>query len=215
MKRHWKVAGALGALALFAGSASAQIVGSAHDFTVLSGPNANYAFQTRTSNVCGTCHAAHNAIATDAPLWVHTLSTATYTLYSSATMNAVPQQPVGVSRACLSCHDGTVAVNSVRGVIATGGTVTGPVLITGGDGLIGTNIADDHPISITYNETADPGLRAKSLVGAEKFPLYGPGKDQVECGSCHDPHLPGASGLFFRSYNTTTYRSRCQVCHIK
>ena len=189
--------------------ASAQVVGSAHDFTVLSGPT-NYAFQTRSSNTCGTCHTIHNALSQDAPLWIHTTTSATFTPYSSVTMNAVAGQPVSVSRACLSCHDGTVAVNSVNGTIGTGGLVTGPVFI-GGAAALGTDLSDDHPISIQYD--ADPAMKPMATVQGI-FPLYGASQNQVECGTCHDPHVPGTNGLFFRTY-PTSYRSRCLVCHNK
>lgn len=210
MRTLLKTGVAVVALAAAASAVSAQVVASAHDFTTLSGP-ANYAFQTRSSNICGTCHTIHNALSQDAPLWIHTTTTATFTPYSSATMNAVPGQPVSVSRACLSCHDGTVAVNSVNGTVATGGSVTGPIFI-GGAALLGTDLSNDHPISIPY-DAGDPDMNPLATVQGI-FPLYGPSKNQVECGSCHDPHTPGTNGLFFRTV-PTAYRSRCVVCHNK
>lgn len=210
MRKLLKIAVAVVTLGAAATSLSAQVVASAHDFTVLSGP-LNYAFQTRSSNICGTCHTIHNALSQDAPLWIHTTTTATFTPYSSATMNAVAGQPVSVSRACLSCHDGTVAVNSVNGTIGTGGIVSGPVFI-GGAALIGTDLSNDHPISISY-DAGDPDMNPLATVQGI-YPLYGASKNQVECGTCHDPHTPGSNGLFFRP-TPTTYRSRCIVCHNK
>ena len=81
--------------------------------------------------------------------------------------------PVGsVSMACLSCHDGTQAMDNVinapgsGGVIADGGGVdgrafawTGPTVDTatgrmtnGGDriSMLGTDLSNDHPIGIQY-----------------------------------------------------------------
>jgi hypothetical protein len=199
----------VGALLLVASAASAQVVGSHHDFTVLSGPNEDFAFYTRSSATCATCHAIHNAMSTDAPLWDHTFSTATYTVYTSPTMNAVASQPVGVSRACLSCHDGTVAVNSVAGEIVTGGQVAGPVMITG-EAMIGTDLSGTHPISIAY-DAGDTDLNPMATVQGI-FPLYGPTENMVECGSCHDPHFAGGRAT---RPTPTEYRSRCIVCHNK
>src|SRR3990172_716737 len=71
-----------------------------------------------TSEVCVFCHTPHGG-ATDvaggaAPLWNRNLSTATYTLYTSPNFDAINHgQPDGVSKACLSCHDGTVAFDSL------------------------------------------------------------------------------------------------------
>jgi len=224
-----RVIAALGVLAIAASAASAQtpgpntVVGSWHDFTTAGAPKdtaadgtvlKTYGFYTRSSAVCSSCHTAHNAISQDAPLWIHDATGATFTPYWSATMNSIPGQPGGVTRACLGCHDGTVAINAVNGATITGGTVTGEIFIDPAYSL-GANLADDHPVSMTYDETADPGLRAKSLVAAQNYPLYGGNKDQVECGSCHNPHAPGTNGLFFRNYNTATYKSRCLVCHNK
>jgi len=202
-------------LALGASSAAAQVVGSAHDFTTTSGP-AGFAFYTRSSGTCSACHTAHNAASTDAPLWMHSTTAATFDAYSSPTMNAVAGQPVGVSRACLSCHDGTVAVNSLwnghADSVYVGGTVTGAVYITGERGLIGTDLTDDHPVSVQY-DAGDPDMNDLTTVQGI-FPLYGASRNMVECGSCHDPHTPGSNGLFFRA-TPATYRSRCLVCHNK
>lgn len=63
--------------------------------------------------VCVYCHTPHGA-ATNAPLWNRTLpATGNYTPYSSTTMDTIVGQPDGISLACLSCHDGTIAVDSI------------------------------------------------------------------------------------------------------
>src|SRR5579862_9208352 len=62
---------------------------------------------------CIYCHAPHSANGNMAPLWNQTLSTSTYTTYTSTTYanKNNPQMPLGSdSGLCLSCHDGTVAV---------------------------------------------------------------------------------------------------------
>ena len=119
----------------------AQITGSSHDFSGQSwnpgGANAE---------ICVVCHTPHNANTSvvNAPLWNHALSaTATYTMYSSATMNAVTTgQPDGSSKLCLSCHDGTVALENF------GGVTSGTHLMTGNAAVgSGANLSNDHPIS--------------------------------------------------------------------
>jgi hypothetical protein len=77
--------------------------------------------------------------------------------------------PVGsISMACLSCHDGTQAMDNVinapgsGGVVADGGgndgrawtwtgsTVNAAGRLSGGAALIGTDLSNDHPIGIQY-----------------------------------------------------------------
>jgi nitrate reductase cytochrome c-type subunit len=208
------------AAAIIASSATASaqtVVGSTHDF--YGGPNTSYNFYSLSRQVCSACHTAHNAIATDAPLWNHTASVGPWTMYTdqtSATLdNVVAGTPQGVSKACLGCHDGTVAINSVRGQIVTNANVPAAVFIQPGtDPYIGTDLTDDHPISITYDNTVDPGLFDPSTV-TPYFPLYGLNKNQVECGSCHDPHTPGGGGLYLRGYTASGKQTRCLVCHNK
>lgn len=162
------------------------IVGTDHDFSTTGWAG---------GQICIACHTPHNSntTVTNAPLWNHAVTTATFTLYSSSTLNATMAQPAGVSKLCLSCHDGTVAVNSF------GGT-TGTQMITGGANLT-NNLANDHPIGFTYNTAlatsdgslADPsagsvtigsGTQTKTGTIAATM-LYG---GQMECASCHDVH---------------------------
>ncbi len=162
------------------------ITGSAHDFTSSAWSG---------GRICVACHTPHKSDTSvaDAPLWNHSNSTASYTLYSSPTMNATTTQPGGGSKLCLSCHDGTVAVNSFGGV-------TGTSMISAKNNL-GTNLKSSHPIGFTYDTalaTADGSLHdpaAKSVtIGSgtqtktgtiASVLLYG---GKMECDSCHDVH---------------------------
>ncbi|MFQ6613780.1 MAG: cytochrome C, partial [Fidelibacterota bacterium] len=124
------------------------ITGSEHDF---SSENWN-----SSGEICIVCHTPHNAdnAVSSAPLWNHQVTSATFTLYSSGTLDATVGQPDGVSKLCLSCHDGTVAIDNF------GGNTNGLQMIGAGEKL-GTDISDDHPISITYDATlasSDGGL---------------------------------------------------------
>ncbi|MCP5103244.1 MAG: cytochrome C, partial [bacterium] len=140
--------------------------------------------------ICLPCHTPHNADPygdniTDAPLWNHDADmTTVYTLYSSPTMNVAPEQPRGISKLCLSCHDGVIALDSFGG--ATGGT---PI---SGDAMLDTTLADDHPISIEWVHQLE--IRSGQCMSCHSvhpnafisvLPFF---DGYVECASCHDVH---------------------------
>lgn len=160
---------------MFSG-AGAEIAGSAHDFT-LTGWSAG--------KLCDACHTPHNADASVSdyvPLWNHENSTQVYTVYASSTMNYTPGQPGGVSKLCLSCHDGTIAVDSFGGM--TGSTfLTGPAAVGSGG-----NLANDHPIGVEWHhQTAYPNCVNQCHFGDRKVEFFGL-TNTVECASCHDAH---------------------------
>ena len=167
-------------------SLAGTITGSAHDFTSQAWSG---------GRICVACHAPHktDTTITDAPLWNHANSNATYTLYSSPTLNATIAQPGGGSTLCLSCHAGTVAVNSFGGV-------TGTTMISSANNL-GTNLKASHPIGFTYNTALatsdgslfDPATKTVTIGSGTQtrtgtvnsLLLYG---GKMECDSCHDVH---------------------------
>lgn len=193
-------------LVLIAGVAGAQITGSEHDFS---------AQGWGTNEICQPCHTPHNAsTALPVVLWNHEVTTASYTLYSSPTMNATTGQPDGVSKACLSCHDGTVALDSFGGSPGST-TISGPA-------NFGTDLSNDHPVSFTYNNalaTADGGLHPPTTttsglggtISADM--LFGLSSDQVECASCHDVH--NAANLQSLLLKSNAGSALCLTCHAK
>lgn len=202
------------ALLLPATEPSAAITGSAHDFS---------AYGWSGGRVCIVCHTPHGADKTvaDAPLWNHAVTTATYSLYSgSSTLNATLGQPTGVSKLCLSCHDGTVAIDSYGG---NTGTTTVDTINTAAN--VGTDLADDHPISFTYDsalaaadgELVDPAADGDSdpnTVGlaAPYLPLY---NGNMQCASCHDVHNTVSAGNPSLLLKTTAGSAICLTCHQK
>ena len=201
------------ALALTFQLASAgTITGSAHDFSSDSWSG---------GQICVACHAPHNTstAVTAAPLWNHALSTQTYTLYSTSTLNSTPGQPAGVSKLCLSCHDGTVAVNSFGGA-------TGSTFVTGNENL-GIDLSNDHPIGITYDAalvTADGALNptstavtigsgGKTRVGTIATNMLYAGK--LECSSCHDVHNTFTAASTKLLKVTSAASALCTTCHSK
>ena len=189
-----------GLLAAAQGATAGQIVGSAHDFSSKG---------WGSSEICIFCHAPHNNanVAGDV-LWNHALSTATYTLYSSPSMNATVTQPGGVSKLCLSCHDGTVAIDSY-------GARTGTNFVTGGKNL-GTNFSNDHPIGITYDAalvTADGTLKATTTAvtigtGAQTpVVLYFIGEGRYRASSFQEVALDTAQLTWDYATSTSNYES--------
>jgi len=171
---------------------------------------------TSESQICVFCHTPHNAnIVVVPPLWNRELSSLTYTTYTSASMDAVTNQPGGTSKLCLSCHDGTLAIGTV-GVLNNTGPVTvsmtgtnagaippGLGELTGYTRDLGIDLSNDHPISFTYDATLasnDGDLRtppvvegstpvvANRIVGVVPRPLFPLDGDQMQCTTCHDPH---------------------------
>ncbi len=208
MKRY-KLFFTLIALFAFANFSFGQITGSGHDFSSNAWAN---------NEICIVCHTPHNGTATaNAPLWNRQLSSVgSYTLYSSPTFDAAGSvvDPVGSStsnsRLCLSCHDGTVALENF------GGTTTGSAYVPG-YANVGTNISNDHPISFTYDPalaTTDGGLydptTRPALGGTISSTMLFSG--QLECASCHDVH-DNINGSFLRMSNTGS--ALCLTCHNK
>ena len=146
------------------GIAMAGVVGSKHDLTTGGGAQATTA---ATDQVCVFCHTPHGS-ATDAPvpLWNKVLgSGAGYTQYSTLqtpTFDSTEAANVGsVSLACLSCHDGTQAMDVVINSPGSGGYNAGGAQIdlSNIDVMDPTGIpvpnlqqdlTDDHPISMQY-----------------------------------------------------------------
>lgn len=187
------------------------------------------------SQVCAFCHTPHAATSGMTPLWNRARSNATYTTYTSSSLDAQAiqgtlDQPGGSSKLCLSCHDGTLAIGNVNVLGGQGsmtpGTISIPMTGTGTGGVmsdgsgtasgftrnLGINLTNDHPISLNYTSalaTRDGELRAVdanqkwppgngAVIGVRTsgyrpaVPLEATGTGgvgQVQCGTCHDPHL--------------------------
>ena len=120
-----------------------------------------------SAEICIYCHTPHGG-GTDAPLWNRLDSpTATYTLYDSRTFDATITQPTGVSKACLSCHDGALGMNQLINLAGSGlGTPVanlGDIKIGDLTGLndareIGVDLSNDHPVSMQYDTALSPGI---------------------------------------------------------
>lgn len=215
------------------------------------------AMKGSTDEICIYCHTPHGgkkAIQDDtAPLWNRAYTPGTFTLYASYTLDATPSQPTSVSKACLSCHDGTLGLNQLINN-AGPGSGTNPAVdpnpiggasSTNNMALIGTDLRDDHPVSIVYNDAKSygtgaaigtdshaagfrnattSGTRPVIVNGSITLPLYGTdtATGKVECASCHDPHeersKTGASDPTKSVYFLRVANdgsALCLTCHLK
>jgi hypothetical protein len=206
----------LGVVLLASTAQAAKVADIANTLHNLSAKGPGTVKATSESQICVFCHTPHGAEnAPGTPLWNRKLSGATYTPYRSSSIDAnideLAKGPGGLSRLCLSCHDGTMAIGSVNVLagqanasIAMTGTGPGGTMppgagtTTGFTRNLGTDLTNDHPISFTYDAnvaTLDGELRPPdgTLVGTRtagaprpKLPLEA---GQMQCTTCHDPHL--------------------------
>ncbi len=185
-------------------SALAGIEGSAHDFSPES---------WSMGEICLPCHTPHNSDTTvsSAALWNHAVTTSTFEIYSSPTMDVTPGQPGGVSRLCLSCHDGTVALDSFGGNMGS--------IFVSGDADLTTDLSDDHPVGMLWDHsTVTPPARPDtcsichnvSVPGVVISELSFP-EGMVECSTCHDPHNGANEEHLLRITNANS--ELCLHCH--
>ncbi len=213
--------------------------------------------------ICVFCHTPHGGqlqASVPTPIWNRSLSAASYVPYSSGSIDATDiNQPGGVSKLCLSCHDGTLAigaVNVLNGAFTDKNPSTADITMSGTDGLghmpagagvttgftrnLGTDLTNDHPISFTFDsnlasrdgELRDPAQVSHlgNRVPGKAAPLVPLDNNQVQCSSCHDPHIrdqdPTQNIKFLRlnrfqkqapvagAFNETT-NIICLACHDK
>jgi predicted CXXCH cytochrome family protein len=201
---------------------SAGVAETKHNFTSATySPNA---FFYGTRQLCVFCHTPHNGDQSVGALWNHENTPTAYLPYDSPTMDMTVSPPHNGSLVCLTCHDGTIAVNSLNNL--PGPETTGNYGTPGGSGLdgsgkltssshayVGQDLRDDHPVGVTYDASKDAsGFHAKTGDN-QQYPdkllddgLY------VECNSCHDPHNNINSNFLIESNDNSQL---CFRCHSK
>lgn len=189
---------------------------------------------------CVYCHLPADKTEEDAfdagaiPGWNRFIpATNQYNTYDSRTLDNKVKTPSPISLLCLSCHDGTMAVDM---------TVFQPhgfnseedaamhLRINGADSLmncgkchngnaahsieikhLATDLQNDHPISMTYAGLThkDPDFRAPDgPYGFDNGVKLYDGK--VECATCHNVHNPDIDLLLRVGADHL-----CETCHIK
>ncbi len=237
-----------------------NIVNSSHDMSSTSttgGPKA-----VSNTQICYYCHTPHPETSTDdpavtnpqggqTPLWNHYLSAkASYGVYSSPSFDALGTDiadlggavagSAAVSNLCLSCHDGTVGVNTLyKGQYNSvthghsspdfGGGMNVAVLMPSAAIIGGSTegLSNMHPLNFTYDATLAGksvslvvpttasngfgGTRTGVNTSSGKFlPLFA---NKMQCATCHDVH----DGTTFRPFlrASTTGSELCLGCHGK
>jgi predicted CXXCH cytochrome family protein len=200
-------------LLVAAGSLHAQtklaIVNSKHDFRATSSATIR---STSQQDACIFCHTPHNS--DPGPyLWNQKLSTTNFSTYTSSTLqsNVAPIQSQDVSKLCLSCHDGTIAlgdtVNNGLVPFVQGSSYTLP-LNSPANLATARGFADDHPFGFV------PTLSAEIKTPAPDGPVRLDGTGKVQCTSCHDPHRENADSTVGKFLVTSNESSAiCLACH--
>ena len=193
----------------------AQISGTSHDFS-------GQSWAPTSDKICSLCHTPHQSMSIDnAPLWNHAQTTvASYKLYSSPTFDSqggtTITDPSASSKLCLSCHDGTVALENFGG-ITTGSNYIDPAYRIGGPS--GNDMSTEHPISFDYTDAlavTDGGLHQPTVANSGLGSTIAADmlfNNKMECASCHDVHNNyGVPGLLKMS---NTNSELCLTCHDK
>ncbi len=198
---------ALGLTIVFSATVSAQdLVGSTVHNLAASGPGQIRA--QSEAQVCIFCHASHTKAGAQ-PLWNRELSISSYQIYQSSTFDAKPDQPMGTSKLCLSCHDGTIALGSVLSR-SERIRMIGADRVPAGLRNLGMDLSDDHPVSFVYSSSlagADLQLRSPAAL-PEHVKLDSQGR--MQCTACHDAHN-NQYGDFLVMDNTSG--ALCTTCH--
>lgn len=181
-----------------------------HDMT----PMGKSLVKGRLSGSCLYCHAPHSAMAGPmTPLWNQQLSVQSYTAYTSTSYHQTGVQPQlgSTTKLCLSCHDGTVAPGQT---VAYGKLVTTGSMKT--TSKFGGDLRSSHPVSLKTPLSDAPELNvllssASPSTGDPKVQLD---KGNVECSTCHDPHVQGKDPIvkdFLVRDNSNG--ALCMACH--
>jgi predicted CXXCH cytochrome family protein len=153
-------------------------------------PGSGASVYSQGSLGCTFCHAPHSGLGGNTPLWNQKLSQKSYVPYNSSTdPNQGHTQPtLGVtSSLCLSCHDGTVAIGNTAayGQLPMVGSMNSM-------DSFGTTLTGSHPFSLVLPMKDAPHLVASLVAQSKTADVTGKVKlikGNVECTSCHDPHV--------------------------
>ncbi|MFQ5735527.1 MAG: hypothetical protein ACE5GY_01520 [Thermodesulfobacteriota bacterium] len=164
-----------------AGDAAGGIAQSRHNLGALS----THVVNTGTTGICVFCHTPHHTNKGNpanglAPLWNKGTGSVTYTAYGTTIAGTtVLDSDIGsVSLACLTCHDGVSTFDNLvnapgKGGVNSAGASQGWTFIDEGASIapnmqfnaranIGTDLSNDHPMSVVYNGGSAASLRDTS-----------------------------------------------------
>jgi len=147
---------------------------------------------TGTTEICVFCHTPHGANPATvglAPLWNRNIPIDTsYGVYSSPNFDASgidAGRPKGVSLACLSCHDGTIAVDALINAPGSGGFTEANSAAGGNVSITAIDFTASGIIEASPNSSQREGFRDSSDQNTDTCSPY--------CGGVHDT-LTGGLG---------------------
>ena len=165
-------------------------------------------FHSNIKDNCKYCHIIEGEnFNSQKVLWLNSNQNNNFIPYKSSTLDADVSIPMGSSKLCLSCHDGTLSSGHLNYQNLSASQI------------ISTNLSSSHPVSFQYdsylaykdNGLHDPTSAPSGLGGTIKSDLLINGK--LECISCHDVHNERAQKNLLIMSNI---KSRlCLTCHNK
>jgi len=161
-----------------------------------------------------------------------------YAATGSHTLDTQPDKLNPISMLCLSCHDGTMGVdmvvfkpttfdrendtamhmriNNEDNIESCGKCHNGQVAHDISVKMLGTDLRNDHPISMTYAGLGwqDPDFRPPPPADLDNNRIFANGvklyDGQVECMTCHNVHDPSRELLLRADAEVL-----CLTCHLK
>ena len=187
-----------------------------------------------TDETCIFCHTSHGgASGGAAPLWNQALTSVGLTWVPVTTVRGtalptdVTTAAIEGSRACLSCHDGTVAVGSVLVNQSAGSAAARTLNVTGADITVEKLSSGSQAyINPTHSEKRDHPLAIPKPAAEAGFTNYVPSDggtgvwyrkssnnlQYVQCQSCHEPHDDSVAPFLLIS---NAAGAICKSCHDK
>jgi hypothetical protein len=163
---------------------------------LVSNPDINAIGTTEVCIFCHTPHAANPTVTGAAPLWNRLLPLdISYTVYTSQHFEAQdaagnPGRPKGVSLACLSCHDGSIALDALVNAPGSGGLISANSGQGAGPGVSASGISFPNTGIVDSASTLSEGLRNNAETFDTTESPYSGGIHDVVSGSAAEGAQP-------------------------